>query len=233
MASSFHLFWQGVPRDAVEATATIEVIEPPTVDELYFWALQVSFRTDTRQTGGAHIGLQHHPSYPDSGAVNWGGYDDVNGGILEGTESELPSALGNANTRTYPWRPGRRYRYRVHRAESGWWAGEIADLDSGETITIRELNGHDADHLGTLMVWSEVFAPCTAPSAAVRWTDLGFTTSDGISGAPERLRINYQAVENHGCKNTNSDVDELGATQRTNTDRVNRQGTVVVWTGGR
>jgi hypothetical protein len=229
IASSFHLFWQGVPDDVVGAAATVEVLEPPTVDELYFWALQVSFRSGSSQTGGAHIGLQHHPSYPGAGAVNWGGYDDVVGGIIEGTVSELPSALGNANTRTYPWQPRRRYRYEVSRGDSGWWQGDITDLETGDMTRVRELNGHDADRLGGLMVWSEVFAPCQAPGVVVRWSDLSYQTRSGLAGAPHGLFVNYQAPASHGCSNTNSYLDAAGVVQATATQRSSSQGEVLRW----
>lgn len=229
VASSFHLFWQGVPDHVVRCAATVEVLRPPAVSELYFWALQVSFRSESHQTGGAHIGLQHHPSYPGAGAVNWGGYDDVVGGIIEGTTSKLPSALGNANTRTYAWFPERPYRYEVFRVESGWWRGTITDMATGVTTTIRDLNGHDADRLGGIMVWSEVFAPCQAPLVAVRWRDFSYETSDGVAGGPGELSVNYQSVQNHGCTNTNVYLDEVGVVQATSVDRVTSQGRLLEW----
>ena len=96
-ASSLHLFWDGPPRPLTEVSATIEVIEPPTVERLYFWAVQVSFqRSDGSTTGGAHVGLQHHPAYPGAGAVNWGGYLRA-GGEIDGSVSALPSTLDNVN----------------------------------------------------------------------------------------------------------------------------------------
>jgi hypothetical protein len=76
-ASSFHLFWDVAPKPLIEVAATIEVIEPPTVDKLYFWALQANFqdgRDGHARRGGAHFGLQYHPAHPGGGAVNWGGY---------------------------------------------------------------------------------------------------------------------------------------------------------------
>ena len=229
VASSFHLFWEHDEAHVVAAAATVEVVVPPSVDELYFWALQVSFRNPARQTGGAHIGLQYHPGYPDRGAVNWGGYDDVVGGTLEGSVSELPSALGNPNTRTYHWSAARTYRYLVSRSETGWWRGQVMDTTSGEVTTIRELNGHDADRLGGLMVWSEVFAPCDAPRVAVRWTDLEYTTVDGKHRSPRSLVVNYQAHSNHGCANTSSRSDREGVLQETGVERTTAQGVRLPW----
>ena len=98
-ASSFHLFWDVPPESLREVSVTIEVIEPPTVDKLYFWALQASVEgAGGLRFGGAHFGLQHHPSYPGAGAVNWGGYRD-GGGELDGSTSPLPSAFSRPPSR--------------------------------------------------------------------------------------------------------------------------------------
>ena len=224
------------------ASAGVEVLSPPAIDELYFWAMQVSFRNDSRQTGGAHLGLQHHPDYPGFGAVNWGGYDDVEGGILEGTVSDLPSALGNANTRSYSWSPRRRYRYEISRVPDGWWAGGITDVETGVTTHIRSLNCRGAEHLTGLMVWSEVFAPCDAPSVSVRWSALSFVTLGGVAGSPSDLSVNYQDRSVHGCLNTNAyltaanreipsedDPHAAGVVQQTGVTRSTAQGSTLRW----
>ncbi len=67
---------------------------PPAVPRLYFWALQVSFASGPRLQGGAHLGLQWHPRYPGSTAVNFGGYGPAEGapGCWRGRTSELPRA---------------------------------------------------------------------------------------------------------------------------------------------
>ncbi|HNE38225.1 MAG TPA: hypothetical protein PKZ82_17065, partial [Microthrixaceae bacterium] len=97
-ASSLHLRWDLDDRPGCrEVSVTLEVLQPPTVDRLYFWALQADFATGDagrRPAGGAHLGLQWHPQHPGSTAVNWGGYRP-GGGELSGTVSALPSALGN------------------------------------------------------------------------------------------------------------------------------------------
>src|SRR5436190_306010 len=82
-ASSMHLWWEPGPRSLREVAVTLEVVEPPVVDELYFWALQVSFVDGDRHVGGAHLGLQWYSPHPGSTAVNWGGYRDA-GGELDG-----------------------------------------------------------------------------------------------------------------------------------------------------
>jgi len=228
-ASSFHLFWRGVPDGVVGVAATLEIGVRPTVDELYFWALQASFEGPSGRTGGAHLGLQHHPGYPDSAAANWGGYDDVAGGELEGTVSDLPSALGNENTRSYHWEAHRRYRLEISRAASGWWRGSITDVATGDITIIRELNGRDGDRLTGLAVWSEVFAPCDAPRAQVRWTELEYVTASGERSGPVGAEVNYQARSSGGCANTNSRIEDGVAFQETNTPRTTPQGTYLSW----
>ena len=72
-ASSMHLFWEVPPEPLAEVSVDVEVLTPPAVEKLYFWALQVNFVSATGgDRGGAHTGLQYHPAYPDGGAVNWG-----------------------------------------------------------------------------------------------------------------------------------------------------------------
>lgn len=224
-ASSMHLLWSGPPHPLVEARATIEVIEPPTVDRLYFWALQVSFDDGGVRRGGAHFGLQYHPSHPGAGAVNWGGYADV-GGELDGSVSALPSALDNANTRDYPWRPGTRYRYRIFRSPERGWRGSITDLSTGTETVVRDL-WVDGDGLVSPMVWTECFAGCGEPSAAVRWTDLEAVTSAGETVTVTSARTNYQSYADGGCTNTNSSVDGRGFVQRTATERIAGPGSLL------
>lgn len=221
-ASSFHLFWDAPPVPLAEVSAVCEVIEPPTVPMLYFWALQVNFMNGASRVGGAHFGLQFHPDYPESGAVNWGGYADV-GGELEGSISALPSALNNINTRTYGWQPGRRYRHRIFRSPDRGWRGTVTDLETGIETVVRDL-WVDADHLASPMVWSEVFAHCDHPSAAVRWTDLRTVDASGAEHRTGTVRLNYQTHGDGGCANTNTTVEADGFVQRTATERTNGTG---------
>src|SRR4051794_20715272 len=108
-ASSFHLHWR-MPRSEplVEVEATIEVLVPPVVPDLYFWALQVGFKGG----GAAHTGLQWHPYRGGTPAVNWGGYRG-GGGELDGSVSDLPALDGNPNTRLLAWEPRRPHVLRV------------------------------------------------------------------------------------------------------------------------
>lgn len=223
-ASSFHLRWGGLPAGvrAVAAEAVLEVVEPPSVPELYFWALQVTFAQGGRRFGGAHLGLQWHPRHPGSTAVNWGGYAAA-GGELDGSTSALPSALDNPNTRDLTWEPHRPYRLAVTRDEAvGGWTGWVDDLP------VRHLfaGGHE---LTGLMVWSEVFARCDDPPVAVRWSDLSVRDELGVEHRPDRLTVSYQDVVDGGCSNTDVRVapDGRSVEQRTSTDRRTAAGTTL------
>lgn len=201
-----HLFWNIKSQPLAEVAATLEIIKPPTEPWLYFWALQASFRAGPRPLGAGHMGLQHHPSYPGSGAVNWGGYHH-GGGELPGSHSPLGSTLGNPNTSNYRWQPGVQYRYRIHPSPQGGWRATITDLSTGIDTAIRDL-WVEADHLTDPMVWSEVFAPCDAEPVVVEWSDLEAQTTDGRRLAASGVRANFQTVNDGGCSNTNATVME-------------------------
>lgn len=226
-ASSFHLKWETPPVEFVEVSATFELLEPPTVEMLYFWAVQVTFVKGRRHQGGAHFGLQYNPLFPESSAVNWGGYHDGGGGELEGSVPDLPSTPNHINTRDYPWLANRQYRFRIHKAEEGW-RGTITDLETETTTVVRDLYV-DADRLLNPMVWSEVFAHCDHPSVAVRWSDLTVVTSAGEAMNVDTVNINYQTHALGGCANTNSSLDDEGFVQRTNTERITNIGERLVF----
>lgn len=224
-ASSFHLAWElgSVRAPIVAAEVTLEVLEPPVVPDLHFWALQVSFTdADGRRGGGAHLGLQWYRPHPGSTAVNWGGYRH-GGGELDGTASALPSATGNPNTRDYPWRAGVAYRLAVTAAGPDLWQGSVTDTEAGVTTVVRALHA-PGDRLDGLMVWSEVFADCDAPGSAVRWRDPVAVTADGTRHRAPAVRVNYQALADGGCATTDSSVDDRGVVQRTGTTRHTAQG---------
>ena len=249
-ASSFHLIWE-MPRTAaasllVEVSVVLEVVVPPRVASLYFWALQVDFEEDGLDWGGAHTGLQWNRRFPGNAAVNWGGYaaQDRGGAILEGTEPLLPAFSGDPNTMAYGWRPGRSYRFRIHRSPDlpGAWRAEITDLETADATKIRDLlcpgrparaagranAGSHRGHLRRPMVWSEVFADCDDPSVAVRWSDFAGLSEEGVVVRPEAVRVNYQDHQSGGCANTSVRRDEIGFLQLTNTPREISQGARVV-----
>jgi hypothetical protein len=215
-ASSLHLAWRLPPGAGhlVEAAVTLEVTQPPVVDHLYFWALQVGFPG----AGAAHLGLQWNRAFPGFGAVNWGGYA-VDGSLLRGTESRLPSTPGDPNTRDYPWKPHHEYRLRVHRAGDGLWRGDVTDALTGDATTVRELMA-PSPFLTDLMVWSEVFARCDDPSVTATWSDFLAMDERGERVAPVTLVTNYQSHVEGGCANTTSVLDDWGRVlQITNTQR--------------
>ena len=208
-ASSFHAGWELPAGPLAAVSAVIEVNERPAGPALYFWALQVSFRAGAGRRGAGHLGLQHHPAYPGSGAVNWGGYHDASrgGGVLDGSASALPSTLGNPNTFDYSWQARRRYRLEIAPAGSGRWRGSITDLESDVTTVVRELFV-EADHLSAPIVWSEVFADCDAPPVEVRWSSLGADS---------------------GCSNTSTTIDDGWLVQRTATPRSHAASSRLEW----
>ena len=223
-ASSFHLHW--LPREVLaEVAVTLEIAAKPAVADLYFWALQASFTGSSGISGGAHLGLQWHPSYPGSAAVNWGGYSRE-GSILEGTDSALPSTLGNANTRDYLWMPEERYRLRIHADGVGWWAGDVTSLATGVTTSVRRLRS-DGEGLTLAMVWSEVFARCDAPPAAAVWSDPAGVRLDGSQWRPQSYSITYQREEDGGCSNTDVRVLPGGVGQFTGMTRSTPAGAIV------
>lgn len=229
-ASSLHLAWDVPDGEWAEARVILEVVTAPSVPELDFWALQVSFRDRGRDRGAGHLGLQWHPGHPGATAVNWGGYDD-DGNELNGSESSLPSALYNVNTRDYRWLPRRPYRLRVRQAPDApgvphglrAWRGEVTDLVTGETTVVRELWNH-GDRLAGPLVWTENFADCDDPSSAVRWSGLELTDVDGSTCAVGSVRVNYQPLAQGGCAATNSSIEDGAFVQRTSTARTTAQG---------
>ncbi len=257
-ASSFHLAWR-LPAAAraarlVEASAVLEVLTPPSVPVVYFWALQVDFVSKRGAWGGGHTGLQWNPRYPGGTAVNWGGYAarELGGAVLEGTISDLPGFTDDPHTLAYAWLPERQYRFRVYRSPeiSGAWRAEVSDVLSGGASVIRDLLPTGTRDRGTLrrlfsrrgdrsaetaeggylarpIVWSEVFAECDAPSVSVRWSDLRAVDEDGAVLRPEEVAVNYQSAAESGCPNTSVAVDSVGVLQITNTPRVVEQGALL------
>jgi hypothetical protein len=231
-ASSLHLFWEAPPLPYIAAAVTLEVLQPPVVRRLYFWALQVSFFREDHRRGGAHLGLQWNPGFPGSTAANWGGYAPSEvGGLLSGSPSPLPSARDDVNTRDLPWVPGRRYRLAVTRGPEPSpgvhaWRGTITDLESGVETVVRDLFA-DGPHLGAPMVWTEAFGRCEHPGVAARWSAPSLTAADGRVVLPTRVRVNYQSRRDGGCDNTTAIADELGIVQATAALRATPQGAVL------
>ena len=228
-ASSFHLWWELPYGEYLsEVSVTLEIVEPPTVDRLYFWALQASFVKPGG--GGAHLGLQHHPRFPGNTAANWGGYAaSGDGRLLEGSPSPLPSTPGDVNTRDFAWIPHRPYRLTIGRSSDGApdglfaWRGSIEDLHSGEITVVRDLFSR-GEYLRGPVVWTESFARCEHPSVAVRWSDLLAVGEMDQPIAVASVSPMFQDRAAGGCDNTDVSVDRAGWVQRTTTDRTIRPG---------
>lgn len=237
-ASSFHLGW-ALPAAATSVAVTLEVLEPPTVPALYFWALQADVGAGVTRAGGAHLGLQWHPQHPGSTAVNWGGYG-AGGGELHGSDSALRSATGNPNTRDLPWVSGRPYRLCIDLVQGAGlasppegfraWRGSVQDLTNGDMVVVRDLYMAGDRIVGATM-WSEVFARCDDPSVTVRWSRPSAVV-DGVGVAVQRVSVNYQADHDGGCANTTSFVDAVGVCQRTAAERGTPQGTTLAVPAG-
>lgn len=224
-ASSLHLIWEvPSPERLIGAAVTLEVSDRPDIDDLVFMAMQVSFADPGG--GGAHLGLQHHPGFPGRSAVNWGGYAP-GGGLLSGSPSALASTPDDVNTRDFPWRAGVPYRLDITRGgqdgDGVWaWTGSVTGREGDRTV-VRELYSRGST-LRDPIVWVESFAPCDAPSFAVRWSDASVVSVGGATIPVRSMRAAYQSPARGGCTNTTSDTDGPAFSQRTNTDRVTREG---------
>lgn len=213
-ASSMHLTWAEAPAPTKEVSAVVEIVEQPTVQQLYFWALQVQFVDRSgKEIGEAHLGLQWQPKFPGSTAVNFGGYEAAHSTELTGSASNLPSATGDANTRNYAWKVGHQYKLRIFGTGDGWWTGEVADLETNEVTVVRRIFGGGAV-LAKPVVWSEVFAKCDDPASSVRWSSL--------SPRPNALQATYQSFNSGACTNTTMSTSSKGIVQRTNSVRTVR-----------
>jgi hypothetical protein len=229
-ASSFHLIWDLPEVPILEVEATLEVVTLPVVKRLYFWALQVSFAAGPRLQGGAHLGLQWNHRYPESTAVNFGGYGPAERGtrVLEGSTSELPGPRRDPNTRQFAWELGHRYRLSIAPAPESpkgmrAWRGVVEDREAGERQVVRDLYTR-GEYLHSPMVWTECFARCEHPSAVVRWSGLRAVSARGEDLRPQHVRVNYQSRADGGCDNTTVGWDELGLLQITAEQREVPQG---------
>ncbi len=220
-----HAHWVDLPDGIVSCAVDLTVVHRPVGSDLYFWALQASFVDRGQDFGAGHLGLQHYPLHPGSSAANWGGYHRGAGGELSGSDSPLPSAPGNVNTRDFAWSEGRTYRLAIDRTERGW-AGSVTDVASGTRTVIRELYA-PSSHLGHIVMWSEIFAPCEGPRAVVRWSDPQVTLEDGTRIAIDRVSLNYQTHAAGGCSNTSTVAVSGGIEQRSATERAHPAGTVL------
>lgn len=225
IASSFHAFWDSIGSNGPykEVSVDLEVVTEPTVTDLYFWALQVSFYDDIAtpsSIGGGHTGLQWNSAHPNSNAVNWGGYD-ADSVELSGSVSSLPSTPNNDNTRDYDWSTGVTYSFRIWIPEEGTIRASV------NGTTIRDLYCPGTLSLNNIVMWSEVFAECSAASAGVKWSNFTAIDMDDVVWEETDFYLTYQAPGNDGCLNTNTYGAGMTVRQVTNTTRVNQDQDVI------
>ena len=227
-ASSFHLAWEAPTGSWTGAEAVLEVIDPPAVPSLYFWALQVSFEDRGRAAGGAHFGLQWYSAHPGSTAVNWGGYAP-DGRELSGTESLLPERdrelehpglrLASAHalpplghTRGLPRSTivgpgGPSHRPAVRRAHLRSRPDQRRVLVGGTDGVVR----------GVRRLRRAARRRAMESACSGRFRRRQSQAVDGV-------RVNYQAIGDGGCARTNSSVVGDAFEQRTGTERTTPQG---------
>ena len=227
-ASSLHARWLHEPADVVAVEVDLTIDETPGSDHLRFFALQASFAERGRAHGAGHLGLQWISWHPGNTAANWGGYHHAGSGQsgeLPGTSSALPSAVGNANTRDYEWSAGTPYRLRIARGDDGW-AGSVTDLGTDTTTVIRELVCR-GDRLTSVVMWSEIFAPCEGPGVTVRWGRPRWQVATGEFVPVGQVQLSYQRVEDGGCSNSSTTLEGDAVVQRTAVPRKHPHGTVL------
>ena len=227
MGSGFHLWWHGVPSDepVISCSVVLEVLVPPAVPTLYFWALQASFLDGSgRSYGAAHTGLQWNPRHPGGRAVNWGGYAqaaDV-GSVLDGSDSPLDGIPGDRNTRNFAWLASVPYRFTIHPGVAG--RVELPDGDPGPCRQIGHRGRPAGDRLGGFVMWSELFCRGRDPSSAVRWSQPQALTASGRTIVPRSLHATFP--DGREWRDLDVLVDGVGVQQVTTTGRTLRGGVV-------
>ena len=225
--SSFHLWWQDAPPEPVVAVeVTLEVVEAPVVDRLYFWALQATFNDATTDHGGAHLGLQWNPRYPGSRAANWGGYANVGqwgvdprGHSVAAPEHaerpehpRLPVAAGRAVPLAH-LAVRRRMARRDHRHDDRAHAARARPSHRRRPTDVAD------DVVGGLR-------PLRSPERDGALVEPEWTTASGRVVSPTRVRVTFPSGGD--CPNTDVGTDGIGVFQRTNTPRTHRDGDVLV-----
>ncbi|MFZ1434141.1 MAG: hypothetical protein WAR61_12500 [Candidatus Microthrix parvicella] len=104
---------------------------------------------------------------------------------------------------------------------------ELSEPQSQQPQVIRDLWA-PGDLLVSPMVWSEVFARCDADSVRVAWAEPVGIDERGQEHRATSARVNYQAVGDGGCTNTNVVTlvtpDGPAWVQTTNAERTTPQG---------
>jgi hypothetical protein len=228
-----HLFWQLPPNigPIVSAWVTFELTEEPSVDELYFWALQATFSDEAGvDYGAAHTGPQWNPRFPKNGAVNWGGYPSEHSNWkknLPGSDPLLPGFKEDPNTRAYKWSARVPYRLTISPSPDRGWLASIFNTVTEKHTVLRDLWA-EGDRLTGICVWTEWFCQCDAPTVAVNWSEFRVRTADGTQHEPTGMFVNHP---DGNCENVGHRIitqqPELIIEQRMNTTREILHGTVI------
>lgn len=228
-ASSFFLWWD-LPygERLIEVTVTLEVVRRPEIDRLVTFAIQGAL---VKPDGGScHLGLQHHPRFPDRSSVNWAGYA-ANGDPLDSTIPGLPSATDDLAIRDFPWRQGVPYQLTIERGDERVdgrfpWTGSITDVVTGQREVIRELIS-GSPHMRAPVMYVESYAPCDGPGFEARWSNAIAVSIGGGVRSVRSMRVDYQPHAAGGCTNTNSSVDGSSFVQRAGQMRATKAGTTI------
>ena len=218
VASSFHAGWTtDFDTDGLvkEVLVDLRILKEPTVTDIYFWALQASFYGATGlldPLAGCPTPLQWTEDHPDSKAVHFGVYDELDD-ILTGTESSFPSAPANDNTRGYGWVLGEVYTFRI------WISGTDLVAASINGDLIRQLDVPGVTWLHAYAMWSEVFAECSAPGVVCSWSNFRVIDDTDAEFTEDTFDLTYQVTD--GCPNTDTYEYGNSVRQETNTTRTN------------
>jgi hypothetical protein len=228
-SSSFFLWWD-LPygERLTEISVTLEISTRPEIDRLVSFALQGAF---LKPGGGScHLGIQHHPQFPQRGAVTWEGYTGK-GDHLESDAPRLPSAIDDAAIRDFAWRKGVPYRLTIERGDEFPdgrfpWTGSITNLSTGARDQIRELIS-ESPHIRGPVMYVESYAPCDGPRFEARWSNATAVSVDGGVRAVKSMRVDYQPHAAGGCTNTNSRVEGAEFVQRAGQMRTTKPGSII------
>jgi hypothetical protein len=228
-ASSFYLWWD-LPygEKLIEISVSLEIASRPEIDRLVSFAIQGAF---LKPGGGScHLGLQHHPRFPDRSAVNWDGYS-AKGEHLESDTPRLGSATQELATRDYPWVRGVPYRLTIERGEEDSdgrfpWTGAITNLRTGERDEIRRLISESPFIRGPVM-YIESYGPCDGPRFEARWSNATAVSSGGGVRTVRTMRVDYQPHAAGGCTNTNASVEGAEFVQRAGQMRTTKAGSTL------
>ncbi len=207
---------------------TLEVVLRPEVDRLVTFALQSAF---LKPGGGScHLGIQHHPRFPQRGAVNWDGYT-AKGEPLDSDVPALPSATDELATRDFAWQKGVQYRLTIERGDQmpdgRWaWIGSVTNVQSGERDEIRRLIA-ESPHIRGPVTYIESYGPCDGPRVEARWSNATAVSVDGGVRAVRSMRVDYQPHAAGGCTNTNSSVEDKQFVQRAGQMRTTKAGSTI------